>query len=85
MIKQSEDAIAIQNVSNTVNALCPKMTEPEAMYRCFVAIGTLLCLKNPPILTEQIRDYIELMASNSEPSKVLNCCKQIMSFLENKS
>lgn len=81
MIKQSEDAIAIQAVNDTVNTLCPRLTEPEAMFRCFVAIGTLLSLKYPPTLSEQIRDYIELMASNSEPSKVLSCCKHLMTII----
>lgn len=78
MIKQSDDAIAIQTVNNTVNVICPRLTEPEALFRCFVAIGSLLSLKHPPTLSEQIRDYIELMASNSEPSKVLSCCKHLM-------
>jgi len=81
MIKQSEDALAIQTVNDTVNIVCPKLTEPEAMFRCFVAIGTLLSLKYPPTLSEQIRDYIELLASNSEPSKVLSCCKHLMTIV----
>lgn len=81
MIKQSDDEIAVQTVNNTINMVCPKLTEPEAMFRCFVAIGTLLCLKYPPTLSEQIKDYIELMASNSEPSKVLSCCKHLMTII----
>lgn len=82
MIKQSEDAIAIQTVNDTANILCTRFTEPEAMFRCFVAIGTLLSLKYPPTLSEQIKDYIALMASNSEPSKVLSCCKHLMAIIE---
>lgn len=82
MIKQSEDALAIQTVNDTISMICPSLTEPEAMYRSFVAIGTLLSLKNPPTLSKQIRDYIELMASNSEPSKVLSCCKHIMLIMD---
>lgn len=81
MIKQSEDALAIQCVNDTVNMICPRLTEPEAMFRCFVAIGTLLSSKYPPTLSEQIRDYIELMASNSEPSKVLSCCKHLVAVI----
>lgn len=81
MIKQSEDAIAIQTVNDTINMVCPRLTEPEAMFRSFVAIGTLLSLKYPPNLSEQIRDYIELMASNSEPSKVLSCCKHLITII----
>lgn len=78
MIKQSEDALAIQAVNDTISMICPRLTEPEAMFRSFVAIGTLLSFKNPPTLSKEIRVYIELMASNSEPSKVLSCCKYIM-------
>lgn len=81
MIKQSEDALAIQTVNDTVNIVCLRLTEPEAMFRCFVAIGTLLSSKYPPTLSEQIRDYIELLASNSEPSKVLSCCKHLMTIV----
>lgn len=81
MIKQSEDIFAVQNVIDTISMICPKLTEPEAMFRSFVAIGTLLSFKNPPTLSKQIRDYIELIASNSEPSKVLSCCKHIMSII----
>lgn len=82
MIKQSEDSMAIQAVNNTVNAVCPKLTEPEAMFRCFIAIGTLLTFKNRPTLSEQIKDYIELMASNSEPSKVLSCCQYLLTIIK---
>lgn len=81
MIKQSEDLIAIQNVNDVVCILCPRLTEPEAIFRCFIAIGTLLSLKYPPNLSEQIKDYIELMASNSEPSKVLSCCKHLVTII----
>jgi len=81
MIKQSEDTIAIQAVNDTVSTVCPKLTEPEAMFRCFIAIGTLLSLKHVPTLSEQIRDYIELMASNSEPSKVLSCCQHLLTII----
>lgn len=81
MIKQSEDAAAIQSVNDCISTVCPRLTEPEAMFRSFVAIGTLLSFKYPPTLTEQIRDYIELMASNSEPSKVLSCCKHLMTII----
>lgn len=82
MIKQSDDLIAIQAVSDTVCLICPKLTEPEAMFRCFIAIGTLLSLKNLSSLSEQIRDYIELMASNSEPSKVLSCCQYLLTIIK---
>lgn len=81
MIKQSEDAIAIQLVNDSINTVCLKLTEPEAILRCFVAIGTLLSLKYPPTLSEQIKDYIELMASNSEPSKVLSCSKHLVTLI----
>uniref|UniRef100_A0A2S2QSN7 Phospholipase A-2-activating protein n=1 Tax=Sipha flava TaxID=143950 RepID=A0A2S2QSN7_9HEMI len=81
MIKQSEDAMAIQNVNDTANMLCIRLTEPEAMFRCFVAIGTLLSSKYSPTLSKQIKDYIALMASNSEPSKILSCCKHLMAII----
>lgn len=81
MIKQSEDAISIQTVNDVINIVCPRLTEPEAIFRCFVAIGTLLSSKYPPNLSEQIRDYIELLASNSEPSKVLSICKHLMTLI----
>lgn len=81
MIKQSDDEIAIQAVNNVISVVCPRLTEPEAMFRCFVAIGTLLSLKYPPTLTEQIKDYIELMTFNSEPSKVLSCCRHLMTII----
>jgi hypothetical protein len=81
MIKQSEDAMAIQNVNDTANMLCIRLTEPEAMFRCFVAIGTLLSSKYSPTLSKQIKDYIALMASNSEPSKILSCCKHLIAII----
>lgn len=81
MVRQSEDAIAIQTVNDAANMLCTRLTEPEAMFRCFVAIGTLLSSKYPPNLSKQIKDYIALMASNSEPSKVLSCCKHLMAII----
>lgn len=81
MIKQSDDNIAIQAVNNTISSVCPKLSEPEAIFRCFVAIGTLIVLKNQPNLSEQIKDYIALMASNSEPSKVLSCSKHLMTLI----
>lgn len=81
MIKQSEDLIAVQNVCDAVCMVCPRLTEPEAIFRCFISIGTLLSLKYAPTLSEQIKDYIELMASNSEPSKVLSCSKHLITFI----
>ncbi|XP_050425163.1 phospholipase A-2-activating protein [Adelges cooleyi] len=82
MIKQSDDSIAIQTVCDAVSSICPKLTEPEAIFRCFVAIGTLITLKHQPNLSEQIKDYIALMASNSEPSKVLSCSKHLMALMK---
>ncbi|XP_050524423.1 phospholipase A-2-activating protein [Daktulosphaira vitifoliae] len=82
MIKQSDDDIAIQAVNNAISSVCPKLSEPEAIFRCFVAIGTLVILKNQPDLSEQIKDYIALMASNSEPSKVLSCSKHLMKLIQ---
>lgn len=81
MIKQSDDPEAIQFVADTINITCPKFIELEALYRCFVAIGTLLSIEKPPILSEQIRDFIEMMTS-SEPSKISVCCQQIMEILD---
>lgn len=81
MIQQSEDPRAIQFVANILYETCPKFIELEALYRCFVGIGTLTCLENPPLLTEQIRDFVELIASG-EASKISLCCQQIMEILD---
>ncbi|VVC38157.1 Hypothetical protein CINCED_3A021224 [Cinara cedri] len=85
MIKQSEDAMAIQNITNTISALCLKLSEPNAIKRCFVAIGTLLSLKNPPTLSTEIQDYIELIIAlpSSETSDIITCCKDIKNILRN--
>lgn len=85
MIKQSEDIMAIQNVTNTINTVCPKLAEPPALLYCFVAIGTLLSLKRRPTLSEQMRDLIELMASNSDSADVTYCCKDIIAILGDKA
>lgn len=82
MIKQSEDPVSIQTVYDVLSNVCVRVTEPEAIFRCFVAIGTLLTLKNPPKSTASINNYIELMASSSEPSKILSCCKHLMNIIK---